>query len=119
VVSNRPLSDIHDEDYSGIDVALFIGCNTANGGKDARNLPSTIVKHGAFSSIGFSKTILCGSANTWTTNFYDKMLQGATIQEAVDYACSLASESSGLKSAVICGDFTIKFPLNLKEEVYI
>ena len=48
-------------------------------------------------------------ANTWTTNFYTKMLQGATLQEAVDYAEDLADESSGLKSTVICGDSTIVF----------
>ena len=93
-------------------MVLFIGCETAKGGKNARNLPTTIVEHGAFASIGFSESIGCGSANTWTTNFYNKMLQGATLQEAVDYACSLASESSGLKSAVICGDSSIRFPTN-------
>ena len=101
-----------NDDYTGLNVVLFIGCETAKGGKNARNLPTTIVEHGAFASIGFSESIGCGSANTWTTNFYNKMLQGATLQEAVDYACSLASESSGLKSAVICGDSSIRFPTN-------
>ena len=55
-------------------------------------------------------SILCDAANTWTTNFYTKMLQGATLQEAVEYARDLADESSGLKSAVIGGDSTIVFP---------
>lgn len=104
---------IHNsDDYTGLNVALFIGCMTARGGQNARNLPSTIVAHGASASIGFSESIGCSSANTWTTNFYNKMLQGATLQEAVDYACSLASESSGLKSAVICGDSSIRLPIN-------
>ena len=98
------------DDYSQMDVALFIGCETAAGEKNARNLPSRIVEYGACASIGFSKSILCNAANTWTTNFYTKMLQGATLQEAVDYAEDLADESSGLKSAVIGGDSTIVFP---------
>ena len=38
------------------------------------------------------------------------MLQGETLQEAVEYARDLADESSGLKSAVIGGDSTIVFP---------
>lgn len=73
-------------------------------------MPSRIIEYGACASIGFSESILCNAANTWTTNFYTKMLQGATLQEAVEYARALADESSGLKSAVICGDSTIVFP---------
>lgn len=101
-----------NDNYTGLNVALFIGCNTARGGKGARNLPSAIVEQGASASIGFSQTIGCASANKWTLNFYNKMLQGATLQEAVDYACDLASETSGLKSVVICGDPSITFPIN-------
>ncbi len=100
-----------NDDYTGLIVALFIGCETAKGGKGARNLPSTIVEHGALASIGFSESIGCVSANTWTENFYQKMFQGATLQEAADYACNLASESSGLNSVVICGDSSIRFPI--------
>ena len=99
-----------NEDYSNVDVALFIGCETAYGGVGQRNLPTSIVNCGATASVGFTESIGCSAANTWTTNFYSKMRSGATLEEAVEYACNLASESSGLKSAVICGDGTIVFP---------
>ena len=99
------------DDYTGLNVALFIGCYTAKGGKNARNLPSTIVAHGASASSGFAGTIGCSSANTWTTSFYAKMLQGSTLKEAADYACSFASDSSGLKDIVICGDSSIRLPI--------
>ena len=99
-----------NENYSNVDIALFIGCETAYGGVGQRNLPTSIVNRGATASVGFTDTISCNAANTWTTNFYSKMRSGATLEEAVEYACNLASESSGLKSAVICGDGTIIFP---------
>ena len=95
------------ENYSNIDVVLFIGCNTAYGGNGGRNLPAAIVDQGARAAVGFKDSIDCVEANTWTTNFYNKMLQGATLQEAVDYACGEFSENSPLRSAVICGDETI------------
>ena len=99
-----------NENYSNVDIALFIGCETAYGGVGQRNLPTSIVNRGATASVGFTDNISCNAANTWTTNFYSKMRSGATLEEAVEYACNLASESSGLKSAVICGDGTIIFP---------
>ena len=95
------------ENYSNIDVVLFIGCNTAYGGNGGRNLPAAIVDQGARAAVGFKDSIDCVEANTWTTNFYNKMLQGATLQEAVDYACGEFSENSPLRSAVICGDETV------------
>ncbi len=100
------------EDYTGLKIVLFIGCDTAIGGEYAQNLTSIIVQHGVITALGFSGEIACNAANVWTTNFYYKMLQGSTIQAATDYACSLSSESSGLRNVVICGDSTIKFPEN-------
>ncbi len=96
------------DDYSRMNVALFIGCDTGAGGEGGRNLPSAIVQCGAKAAIGFSGNILCDDANIWTLNFFTKMLQGATLQEAVNYACGLASEASGLKSVVKCGDMSIR-----------
>ena len=100
------------DNYSNIDIALFIGCETAKGGKGARNLPSTIVEYGARASIGFKEEILCNAANEWTIDFYTMMLSGATLQESVDFACNNASEVTGLdrNNVVICGDPNIRFP---------
>ena len=107
-MSSGSMSISSNDDYSRMNVALFIGCRTGAGGEGGRNLPSTIVQRGAKAAIGFSESILCYDANTWTLNFFTKMLQGATLQEAVNYACGLASEESGLKSVVKCGDMSIR-----------
>ena len=89
-------------------MALFIGCRTAYGGQGGRNLPAAIVNQGARAAVGFKEEIDCEEANTWTTNFYDKMLQGATLREAVDYAVEKASATSGLGSGEIFGDENFK-----------
>lgn len=99
-----------NEDYSNIDIALFIGCKTAYGGRGQKNLPSAIVEYGATAAVGFSDEIDCVAANAWTVNFYTKMLEGMTLEKAVKYACEQASADSGLKSAVVCGDGTVVFP---------
>lgn len=98
------------DDYSSIDIALFIGCKTAFGGIGARNLPTAIVEQGARAAIGFTESIDCDEANLWTEFFYSKLLQGATIKDAKDFACDHFPENSKIQSAVICGDATICFP---------
>lgn len=98
------------EDYRNLDIALFIGCSTALGGEGGKNLPTAIVNYGAKSAVGFAEEINCSYANIWTINFYDKMMKGATLEEAVNYACKRAPKNTGLKNAVICGDRTIAFP---------
>ena len=98
------------EDYSNVDIALFIACETGYGGEGARNLPTAIVEYGATAAIGFQGNILCNSANEWTKDFYNQMQSGATLEEAVDFACDKAPDNSGLKNVTICGDRTVTFP---------
>lgn len=97
------------EDYSNIDVALFIACETAYDGNGGRNLITEIVNQGAKAAVGFEESINCSNANTWTKEFYKSMLSGKTLEEAVDKACSKFSDSSSLQSAIICGDKTVVF----------
>ena len=59
----------NEEDYSNIDLALFIGCNTAYGGEGNRNIATRIVELGAKASIGFAESIGCSAANSCTTFF--------------------------------------------------
>lgn len=101
-----------DDDYTCVDIALFIACKTGYGGEGARNLPSAIVEFGASASVGFKQNILCGSANAWTRRFYEMLLQGATVGEAVDYASDIFSATTGLnrENVVICGDPATKLP---------
>ena len=92
------------DSFANTDLVLFIGCETAAGGENGRNLPSVVVSQGAEVAIGFTESIDCEVANEWTIEFYSYMLQGKTVQEAVDLASEGKSEASGLKSAVICGN---------------
>jgi hypothetical protein len=97
------------EDYSNIDVALFIACETGYGGKGANNLPTMIVNCGAKAAIGFTDPIACASANTWTSRFYTAFLWGYSLGDAVDYASEPFDEYSGLsrEQVIICGDASL------------
>ena len=107
VSSMNSSSGYLSENYSNIYLALFIACYTAYGGNGARNLPTKIVESGAKCAIGFEETIGCTSANNWTKNFYERFSEGYSVEESVAFANLLSSASSGLQSAVICGDGTM------------
>ena len=99
---------IEDDDYySNIKLAVYLGCTTGRGGENARNLPNRTVERGAETAIGFTESITCSAANTWTENFYESLLLGNTVAEAVQFANSTVNESSGLHSAVICGNLDL------------
>ncbi len=92
------------DSFAELKLVLFIGCETAYGGEGVKNLPSVAVNNGAEVAIGFSTEIICGDANLWTAEFYGRLLEGDTVQEAVNYASGRRSTESGLKSAVVCGN---------------
>ena len=96
------------DSFSQMDLVLFIGCETAYDGNGGRNLPTVFASNGATVAVGFSESIDCNDANKWTKDFYSHLLEGYTVQESVDFASKRRSESSGLKSAVICGDSTYR-----------
>ena len=97
-----------NEDYSNLNLVLFVGCNTAHGGEDGNNLPSKIVEQGAKTAIGFELSIDCNEANIWTEVFYEAMLNGDTVEVAVEAAKKATNESTGLHSVVICGDRNLR-----------
>lgn len=86
---------------SGKRIVLFIGCFTGfNLGESApNNLPYKAVSSGADVAIGFKSSILCTSANTWTTSLFYKMIyQGKEIGEALDeLSASLLYNGTGLE----------------------
>ncbi len=92
------------DSFDGLNMALFIGCETAYDGTTGRNLPAIVVTQGAKVTVGFSDTINCNDANEWTEDFYLYLIEGHTVQESVDYASINQSIASGLRSAVVCGD---------------
>jgi hypothetical protein len=108
-LSGHTIAYIDDQDsFSNIDLCLLIGCETAVNGSDGTNLPSRLVDRGAETVVGFEDEIICVVANTWTEMFYEWLLDGNSVEEAVDYASVYASVFSGLRSAVIYGDETFK-----------
>ena len=97
--------DIANEDYSNVRIALFVGCETGAGGEGGRNLPQRLVDAGAEVSIGFTVSINCGAANTWTQSFYEHMLRGKTVEEAVISACADSNNLTITKQNItICGN---------------
>ena len=99
---------INGEDYSNLEIALFIGCGTAAGGNEGRNLPSKIVTCGAKCAIGFKDSIDCTPSNEWIKDFFNYFSKGYTVQESVAYANGRAPSGSGLQSAVICGNASLR-----------
>lgn len=96
------------EDYSNMEIAMFIGCLTAYGGKGANNLPQRMVDRGAKVAIGFAETIYCGEANAWTQYVYEALLDGRSISQAVECANENFSTDSSMRSVVIFGDTTFR-----------
>ncbi len=96
------------DSFTGLNMVLFIGCETAYDGVTGRNLPAIVSSQGAEVAIGFSENINCSDANKWTKDFYTYLLEGHTVQESVDYASGNRSAASGLKSAVVCGNGNYK-----------
>ena len=97
------------DSFSDLQLVLFVGCETAYGGSGDRNLPTIVRNNGAFVSVGFKESIDCIEANQWTEDFYEYMLLGYTVQDAVNYASDNCSSSSGLQSAEICGYTAYRF----------
>ncbi len=98
---------LSDEDYSNVNIAMFIGCNTGFGGVGSNNLPSKIVSLGAKAAIGFEESITCGSSNEWTMDLYELLLQGVTLSDAISELNKIYVSNAGLKSVIICGDENI------------
>ena len=69
-------------DFSGVEIMLYVGCNTAFGGNTANNLITASVNSGANFALGFKKSINCDGANTWTSYFCEYYTDGQTIYDA-------------------------------------
>ena len=108
---SEPKADwLCDYDFSNLDLAVFVGCETGKGGEHANNLPSRIVALGARVAIGFNITIECDDAEAWTNNFYNNLLfNGKTVYEAAISACDNL-EYITPNDVVVCGDKDFEIP---------
>lgn len=96
---------IADSDiFTSLDLALFVGCETALTGTNQSNFTKRIFEQGARVTVGFEDTIFCNPANIWTEMFYECFLEDNSVSNAVDYACLRVTASSGLRSAIVYGD---------------
>ncbi len=88
--SNYPNSNIafieETDSFSNLKLAMLICCDTAYGGLNAPNLPAQLVAHGANAVVGFSTVIDCEQAELFTEYFFEQFMQGASVEEAANYA---------------------------------
>lgn len=109
-LSGAAYTYIADSDvFTSLDLALFIGCETALTGTDQSNFAKRIFEQGARVTVGFEDSIYCDPSNDWTEMFYECFLAGNSVSNAVDYASLRVTALTGLRSATIYGDeeFTI------------
>lgn len=95
------LVGIGQYDLSKVKFAMLEGCETAKG---TNNITKYFVDQGATASLGWSTEINTFSAKSWLTNFWDKISQGSTIQQANTYANSKTYLASSIKNTVLYGN---------------
>lgn len=83
--------NIKTYNLTGLKVAVFYGCNSAQG-PDSNHVTNSAVTAGAGASIGFYNTVYLsggyttGPAYTWSKYFWESMAAGNTINTAAAYA---------------------------------
>ncbi len=73
-------------DLSNLDLVMFIGCNTAEGGESGENIVRAAHEAGANCAIGFEKAVHCVAVNTWTEVFCERLAKGYSVDAAEQYA---------------------------------
>ncbi|MGM9642218.1 MAG: RICIN domain-containing protein [Eubacteriales bacterium] len=116
ITTNNSQSITITDDFSNVTLALFICCESGAGGEGGDNLPTRIVEYGAKAAVGFTKSIDCGAANTWTASFYEFLLDGDTLEDAARKAWEPVKGRDGFDGSnyqediIICGDKTLVLP---------
>ncbi|MDD5900043.1 MAG: C25 family cysteine peptidase [Lachnospiraceae bacterium] len=92
-VYNSDIENLDAGELSGVKLVAFVGCYTAAGGvssTNTRNLVVASTEKGAKTAVGFSETIYCNTANTWTEFFFKYLSEGKNIDEATNNAVTKA-----------------------------
>lgn len=92
-VYNSDIEGLDDGSLSEVKLVAYVGCHTAAGGvysKDTKNLVVASTEKGAKVAVGFSETIYCNTANTWTKYFFKYLSEGKNIDEATNNAVTKA-----------------------------
>ena len=94
----------NSDDFSALELGVFVGCETAKSASDGTNFAKDIADRGAYVTIGFSTNILCAEAIDWITLFYDRLLDGFTVNEAADWAADNAEHGDTTQSYCVYGN---------------
>ena len=120
--------DLYNSDFEDLTAYLdnaklfvFCGCKTAAGDVyDAvvRNLVVQSTEKGVRTAVGFSETIKCNAANTWTKWFFKYLSQGKNVDTAANNAVKKARgdnwfidsvNTSGIESMRYRGEWDLTF----------
>ena len=72
-------------DLSNLRIAVFAGNHTAAGNATSSNLLTVAVDKGAKVAIGFKEAAAdCAMINRWVELFFDELVSGKTVEEAID-----------------------------------
>lgn len=101
----RSTESINNLELSNMKLVMFIACQTGAGGENGLNLPSVAVARGAATAIGFSESINCERANSWTREFFKLMKAGLSVRDACEQLDTREEfKNTTLTSHVICGN---------------
>lgn len=92
-VYNSDIEDLEAGALSEVKLIAYVGCYTAVGGvsnENTRNLVVASTEKGAKVAVGFSETIYCNTANTWTKYFFKYLAEGKNIDKATNNAVTKA-----------------------------
>ncbi len=96
-------------DFSGVKIAVFLGCFTGYG---ENNIAKRVYQQGASISIGFKDEINRAASGEWIIKFYNELIDGETINNAVSSASGLFEPQNQelyklrVEDIVIFGDST-------------
>jgi len=89
-----------------VKLVTFAGCETALG---AKNITKSAVEYGAETAVGWTDTVYGGSHSNWLCRYNNRLAEGDTVEEAVDFANSfIYLPGSGVKTVVIEGNEDLK-----------
>jgi len=100
-------------DFSKVQLVTFVGCNTADGfGVTDNNIANAAYLGGATCVVGWDATIhdFYGMfMDDWVERYYQELLNGSTVNEAIEYAnSSMYPFSPGIKNAKVYGNGEIR-----------
>ena len=94
---------INEFDWTQRKLVILCACKTGGDGEPYdSSITARIADAGAETSIGWYDTIYTVSTPNWLNNFHDKLAEGATTLDAVNYAGEFFYATPGIKKVYYC-----------------